>query len=174
MRQLGTGTRDKWEEAIRVHDRRVVLSLLAMGLPPDQARELAQAAWTRLIEKNAAGELEDIRLPGLAIRQARFLALDLLSQSKRERSKLCVVPDEQEAMDLEREVENRRRLDRTLAALAECPPTARKVFRLVYGAPRLSHADAAREAGISLQRVRQTLCETRQRLRAALAEESDA
>ena len=83
-------------------------------------------------------------------------------------------PDHPEAADLEREVDNRRRLDRTLAALAECPPTARRVFRLVYGAPRMSHADAAREAGISLQRVRQTLCETRQRLRAALAEENEA
>jgi len=176
--QLEIGPRDQWADAIRVHDRRVVLSLLAMGLGPDQARELAQAAWTRLMEKQAAGELNDIRLPGLVIRQARFLALDLLAQSKREPINLAVVPDSEpehpDATDLEREVDNRRRLDRTLAALAECSPKARRVFRLVYGPERLSHADAAREAGISLQRVRQTLCETRQRLRAALAEENEA
>lgn len=171
--QLATGIRDQWDDAIRLHDRRVVLSLLAMGLAPDQAREVAQSAWMRLMEKHAAGELEDIRLPGLALRQARYLALDLLAKTKRERN-LAVVPDAPEPRDLQREIESRQRLDRTLAALADCPPMARRVFRLVYGAPRLSHADAAREAGLSLQRVRQTLCETRQRLRLALAEEADS
>ena len=174
MGQLQPEQRDAWSDAIRQHDRRVVLSLLAMGLPPDAAREIAQAAWTRLMEKHAAGEIDELRLPGLAIRQARFLALDSFARGTRERSNLSVVPDPPAGPDLEQEVDSRRRLDKAMQVLSGCSPMARRVFRLVYGSPRLSHADAAREVGLSLQRVRQTLCETRRVLRRALAEEDES
>ena len=51
-------------------------------------------------------------------------------------------------------------------------PTARKVFRLVYATPGGTVSQAAKEVGLSLQRVRQILCETRRHIRRALAEET--
>jgi RNA polymerase sigma-70 factor (ECF subfamily) len=68
--------RAAWQQRISQHDHRVMMSLLAHGLPLDRAREIAQAAWTRLMENDRAGKLADIQLPGLAIAQARFLATD--------------------------------------------------------------------------------------------------
>ena len=52
--------RDVWDDAIRRHDRRVYLSVLALGLTPDRAREVVQAAWTRLMEQHASGALVEL------------------------------------------------------------------------------------------------------------------
>jgi RNA polymerase sigma-70 factor (ECF subfamily) len=164
-------TADPWDEAIRQHDRRVYLSVLALGLGPDRAREIAQAAWTRLIEQHARGALGEIELPGLAIRQARFLAFNELKRTKLETRTLAAVPDPPAPLDAERVASGREEIERVLAALATCSPTARKVFGLVYGRPGGNAAQAAAELGLSLQRVRQILCETRAHLRRALGEE---
>ena len=161
---------DPWDDAIRRHDRRVYLSLLALGLPPDRARELAQATWTRLIEQYAAGKLVELELPGLAIRQARFLALNELQRSKTELRVLAAVPEAAPEPALDRVIASRQELDRVLAALATCSPTARKVFRLVYATPGGTAATAAQAVGLSLQRVRQILCETRSHIRKSLEE----
>jgi RNA polymerase sigma-70 factor (ECF subfamily) len=163
-------TADPWDEAIRQHDRRVYLSVLALGLPPERAREIAQAAWTRLIEQHTRGALRELELPGLAIRQARFLALNELKRTKLETRTLAAVPDPPASPDAEHVVGSREEIERVLAALATCPPTARKVFGLVYATPGGNAAAAAEELGLSLQRVRQILCETRARLRRALEE----
>src|SRR5262245_13971973 len=80
--------RGVWEAVIRTHDRRVVLSLLALGLKPDRAREIAQTAWLRLMEKHAGVGLHSLTFPGLAIAQARFLALDDLRREDAERRRL--------------------------------------------------------------------------------------
>jgi DNA-directed RNA polymerase specialized sigma24 family protein len=162
---------DVWEDAIRRHDRRVYLSVLALGLAPDRAREVTQAAWTRLMEQHQRGALAEIELPGLAIRQARFLAFNELERSRVERRVLAAVPDPPEAPDTERVVGGREEIERVLAALATCSPTARKVFRLVYATPGGTAATAAASVGLSLQRVRQILCETRRHIRRALAED---
>jgi RNA polymerase sigma-70 factor (ECF subfamily) len=166
----GIAARDGWGDAIRRHDRRVYLSLLALGLPPERAREVTQAAWTRLMEQHRRGALVDVELPGLAIRQARFLAFNELSRTKVESRVLAAVPDPPAAPDTERVVGGRQEIERVLAALEACSPTARKVFRLVYATPGGSAASAAKAVGLSLQRVRQILCETRRQLRSALAE----
>jgi RNA polymerase sigma-70 factor (ECF subfamily) len=163
-------TDEPWDDAIRQHDRRVYLSVLALGLAPDRAREIAQAAWTRLIEQHARGALGEIELPGLAIRQARFLALNDLRRAKVETRTLAAVPDPPASPDAERVVGSREEIERVLAALATCSPTARKVFGLVYATPGGNAALAAKELGLSLQRVRQILCETRAQLRRALEE----
>lgn len=163
---------DLWDDAIRRHDRRVYLSVLALGLAPERAREVTQAAWTRLMEQHRRGALGEIELPGLAIRQARFLALNELERSRVERRVLAAVPDPPEAPDAERLVGGREEIERVLAALATCSPTARKVFRLVYATPGGTAATAAKSIGLSLQRVRQILCETRRHIRRALAEDT--
>jgi DNA-directed RNA polymerase specialized sigma24 family protein len=159
---------EPWDDAIRTHDRRVYLSVLALGLTPDRAREISQAAWTRLIEQHARGALSELELPGLAIRQARFLAFNELKRSKTEARTLAAVPDPPPPPDVERIVGSREEIDRVLTALATCSPMARKVFRLVYATPGGNAAAAAREIGLSLQRVRQILCETRTQIRRAL------
>jgi RNA polymerase sigma factor (sigma-70 family) len=159
---------EPWDDAIRQHDRRVYLSVLALGLAPDRAREIAQATWTRLIEQHARGALAQLELPGLAIRQARFLAFNELKRTKVEARTLAAVPDAPEAPDVERVVSGRQQIDRVLAALATCSPTARRVFRLVYATPNGTAATAAKEIGLSLQRVRQILCETRAHIRKSL------
>lgn len=159
-----------WDEAIRRHDHRVYLSVLALGLAPDRAREVSQAAWTRLMEKHAEGAFTELELPGLAIRQARFLALNEHARVKTEKRVLAAVPDEATSGDVEREVASRAQLGRVLAALETCSPMARRVFRLVYATPGGSAQTAAREVGLSLQRVRQILCETRNHIRTSLEE----
>jgi RNA polymerase sigma-70 factor (ECF subfamily) len=163
---------DLWDDAVRRHDRRVYLSVLALGLTPERAREITQAAWTRLIEQHQRGALDEIELPGLAIRQARFLAFNELSRTRVENRVLAAVPDPPAAPDTERVVGSRQEIERVLAALATCSPTARKVFRLVYATPSGTASQAAKEVGLSLQRVRQILCETRRHIRRALAEET--
>ena len=164
---MQTVTPDVWDDAIRRHDRRVYLSVLAMGLPPDRAREVVQATWTRLMEQHAAGALVELEFPGLAIRQARFLALNELQRRKVEMRVLAAVPEPAQP-DVDRIVASREQMARVLDALATCSPTARKVFRLVYATPGGSCASAAQEVGLSLQRVRQILCETRNHIRRAL------
>ena len=161
-------TADPWDAAIRQYDRRVYLSVLALGLPADRAREIVQATWTRLMEQHARGAIGELELPGLAIRQARFLALNELRRARREHRTLAAVPDLPPPADVEQLVGSREEFARVLAAVATCSPTARQVFRLVYGTPGGSAASAAKELGLSLQRVRQILCETRVHIRAAV------
>jgi hypothetical protein len=66
----------EWSRLIALHQHRVVLSLVAAGFSFERARELASEAWTRLMDKARRGELAELKLPGLAIVQARFLAWD--------------------------------------------------------------------------------------------------
>ena len=159
-----------WDDAIRRHDRRVYLSVLALGLAPDRAREIVQATWTRLIEQHANGALGELDFPGLAIRQARFLALNELKRRKVEMRVLSAVPESTPEPDVDRVIASRQQMERVLDALATCSPTAKQVFRLVYATPGGTCASAAQAVGLSLQRVRQILCETRNHIRRALEE----
>ena len=66
---------------------------------------------------------------------------------------------------IDRVVASRQEIDRVLDALATCSPTAKRIFHIVYATPGGSAAIAAREVGLSLQRIRQILCETRAHIR---------
>src|SRR5262245_60462429 len=68
------GDAEAWSWLIARHDHRVVVALLARGVPLDRARELAQETWLRLMQSQREGRLRELSLPGLAITQARFLA----------------------------------------------------------------------------------------------------
>ena len=68
------GDRRCWQALIARHERKLIVSLLARGLPLDRAREVAQETWTRLMESQRAGRLTHLTLPGLAIVQAGYLA----------------------------------------------------------------------------------------------------
>jgi RNA polymerase sigma-70 factor (ECF subfamily) len=170
------GDREAWGELVARHDHRVIVALLARGIRLDQARELAHQAWIRLIDQQRAGRLERLELPGLAIRQAVFLALDAarrreLAAHSLDHAAARAVHDA--AASAEDRLIRREQLQRAQAELARCSPSARRLFALLYRNPGMRHAEAARQLGLSVQRVRQILCEVRARLRAAIEEASD-
>ncbi len=163
-----------WAGLIERHSHKVVVALLARGLRLDEAREVAQETWLRLIEQQRAGRLQALSLPGLAIVQAGFL---LSNQRRRERvaarsDERSVMPSDH-ARTAEQDAMGRQRLSVLARALRDCPPSSRRVFELVYDRPELGYADVASRVGLSVQRVKQIVFEVRKRLRAAL-EEQDA
>jgi RNA polymerase sigma-70 factor (ECF subfamily) len=165
------GRRDAWHTLIARHQRRVVVSLLARGIPLDHAQDIANEAWMRLIEQQREGRLDALELPGLAVKQALFLALE---QGRRERARRAAPLEEgagdvyDPAADPERRALSREALGRAYAALVGCAHHARETFALVYGGAGLTHAAAAARLGLSEQRVRQILCELRKKMRAAI------
>jgi RNA polymerase sigma-70 factor (ECF subfamily) len=161
------GDRGAWTELITRHNRRVMLSLLAHGVLPAQAKEMAQEAWLRLITQADAKKLPRLELPGLAIRQALFLAR---SEARKPGSSPAPLEDAPEASTdtLETQFFDRERLMKAHERLQDLSPSARAVFDRLYGDPQLSHAEVAARVGLSVQRVRQIICEVRKVLRAEL------
>ena len=119
-----------------------------------------------------------MRLPGLAVAQAAWLAREE-SRTRLRREAIVGVSlpgsetaggDEPVAPDAgpEQTAVGRERLELVVAELRRCPPRAQQVFEEVYGLPGASHSEVARRLGISVQRVRQIICEVRARLRRTL------
>jgi RNA polymerase sigma-70 factor (ECF subfamily) len=164
--------REAWDAIIRTHNHRVVVSLLALGLRPAQAHEIANDAWAKLLEKRAAGELDTMSFPGLVLAQARYLALDALRAAARERRR-------REGLDAIREHEvvveppvwSPRELQIIREAIAGCSASEQRVFRAVYDDPDAPHAKVADKVGLSVQRVRQILCDVRRTIRDRLDQE---
>lgn len=159
-----------WNTLIRTHDRRVWTTLLAMGADPDTASDVTQEAWIKLVQRARAGTLTELRLPGLAITQARFLYLNRLEGRK------DTVPTDDpdrplhladQAVDAEQRLASAQQLDRVLAELGGLPERTRAMMGAVYE-EGITAAEASARFGLSVQRVRQTLCEVRHRLRTAL------
>lgn len=171
------GRMDAWGALVQRHDRRVLVALLARGLRIDQAKDVAQETWLRLIEQQRAGRLASLTLPGLAVAQATFLACDAVRKSARVRRVEGGDADDaatdvaDPGADAEMRLIANQRLARAEAVLARCSPSARAVFRLAYGDAPLTHAEIAARVGLSTQRVRQIVCEVRKVLRAAIVEE---
>jgi RNA polymerase sigma-70 factor (ECF subfamily) len=159
------GDRDAWNELIRRHERRVVLSLVAAGVPPAQAREFAQDAWLRLINQSAQGKVQFLQLPGLVVRQALFLARSARRKLEGSQPEPDAAVDSAEVLYLTRE-----RLARARTLVERLNPSARAVFALLYGEPQLPHSEIAARVGLSVQRVRQIICEVRKVLRVELEE----
>lgn len=163
------GEREGWATLIDRHSHTVLLSLLAKGVPPERARELVQETWLRLIERQRAGRLAKLTLPGLAIVQAGFLAATDWRRAgvRREAPPAAAEAAPERADDL---LIRREELERVRRALAACSPGARRVFEHVYANPHRRYADLAAELGLSVQRVKQIVCEVRKTLRRALLE----
>jgi RNA polymerase sigma-70 factor (ECF subfamily) len=151
----------------------VVVALLGRGLGLERAKDIAQEAWLRLLEQQRAGRLRELRLPQLAITQATFLALD----DQRKNGRTLALADGFDAADPaplpSQQLIGEEQLARAQHVLAKCSPSARKVFSLVYGGGNLSHADVASRVGLSVQRVRQIVCEVRKELRREFEEDGD-
>ncbi len=168
------GDRAAWSELIARHNRRVMLSLLAQGILPSQAKEIAQEAWLRLITQADAKKLDRLELPGLAIRQAMFLARSDARKAGHSTVSLDEAPDEGNGESPEMAFLSRERLLKARERLNDFAPSARAIFEQLYGDPHLSHAEVAAQVGLSVQRVRQIICEVRKVLRAELEGGSNA
>lgn len=172
------GDASAWDALIARHNRRVMVSLLARGVPVERAKDIAQEAWIRLVEQQRAGRLTHLSLPGLAIAQAAFLSFEASRKEASRVEMLSAGPEGVDyadpAADLEARVVSSERLARAERVLATCHKSAQTVFRLAYGPSPKSHVEIAHAAGLSLQRVRQILCEVRKVLRDALEEDDDA
>jgi hypothetical protein len=138
--------REAWDEAFRSYQHQVVVSLVAAGVRPDRAVDLAQATWTRLMEQDRAGKLAEVRLPGIALAQARLLALEDRRREVRRPGMSIADDDEMEssAADPEQHALDREQIERALAVVAAAAPTAQRVFRLVYGDPPVAYENALR------------------------------
>ncbi|MEM9462007.1 MAG: sigma-70 family RNA polymerase sigma factor [Myxococcota bacterium] len=159
-----------WNEMMRRHGRRVVVALVSRGVPLERAKELAQDAWMRVIDRHRAGLIREVSLPGLIITQAGFLARDDMRRTER-RARLGE-PNRQAsrdvALDLEQQLDARQQLRVVRSVLDRASPNARRVFELLYGEKALTPNETAAELGLSVQRVRQIVCEIRKRIRAEL------
>ena len=170
------GQSSAWDEIVRRHSHRVLLVLLARGVLWDTAHDLVQEVWLRLVRQQRAGRLQSLALPGLAIAQAGWLAREEGRTRRRHETIMSGRPaevtvddvDHDPGVDPEEQAIRRDRLDRIRRELEVCPPRARQIFLAVYGPEGRSHAEAARDLGLSVQRVRQALCEVRARVRTAL------
>jgi RNA polymerase sigma-70 factor (ECF subfamily) len=170
------GDSDAWAELIQRNDRRVRLALLARGLAPEEARECAQEAWARLLDRERRGELRELRLPGLAITQAIFIALDARRRAARAPVLLHAAAAELEIADSSASAEEtllgKRRLERARQAVGMLSASMQAVFRAVFvEAGRPSYAQVATRLGLSEQRVKQIVCEIRAQVRSALDQE---
>jgi RNA polymerase sigma factor (sigma-70 family) len=169
-RALG-GDLTAWNALVLKHNHRVVVSLLARGVRIDRAKDLAQDAWLRLVERQRQGKLSHLQLPGLAMAQAAFLALEAARRARRNAPQ----GDERlaaEVVDPQASAETRLLAEEQIAraeeVLSRCSSSAKRVFQLVYGREGLNHSEVAARVGLSLQRVRQIVCEVRELLRAAV------
>lgn len=167
------GERAAWEALVALHDRRIVVSLLARGVPIDRARDLAQETWARLWEQHREGKLGRLELPGLAVRQAAFLAMD--EARRRARSRDAELDEASDVVDgsppSDDSLASKEQIARAISEIGRLTPRARQVFAEVYERPDRPHAETAERLGLSVQRLRQTLCEVRARLRAAMEDD---
>jgi RNA polymerase sigma-70 factor (ECF subfamily) len=142
--------------------------------------DLVQEAWMRLMAQQRSGQLRTLELPGLAIAQASWLA----REARRTWARRATIAPTVAATGIEAEVADPREGNdpaaraeqdelarRVRLALAACPPRMQQVMLAVYGREPRTHAEVARELGLSVQRIRQTVCEARARIRRALAEQ---
>jgi DNA-directed RNA polymerase specialized sigma24 family protein len=165
---LSQPARAVWDGLVRQHARHVVLSLVARGAHPELAREIAQQAWVRIYERHRAGLLPRLEVPGIVIQQAAFLLADsrrrdarLAQSDPREVQAPCFPEPRLIARDV---------VHRVREVVAKCPGGQQRIFWAIYEDPGASHAEIAEGLGISLQHLRQTLLQVRNRLRAELQE----
>ncbi len=155
-----SGDRSAWNALIVRHQRQVVLSLISAGVRPAQAKEFANDAWLKLMERADDRRLAFLQLPGLVVKQALFLA--------RSAGRRLDTPPEPFAVDVdsaESSFLTRERLMRARQRVETLSGSSRAVFLQLYSEPTLSHAELAQRVGLSVQRVRQIICEVRKVLR---------
>ncbi len=166
--QARAGNRDAWNRLALHYSRRVVVALLADGLPLDVAQELAQQAWSFIWTKHHNGTLSDLQIPGLIIAQARFFAKDRHRHNVKQSQALW--PDAESSAAPDRQVIHAQVLQRVQTELQKRSLVQQRIFLAAIVDVR-AHEDIARAESLSIQRVRQIIWEVRQSLRASLGPE---
>lgn len=164
-----------WDRLIEQYSRRVVVALLARGVPLERAKEIADDAWVRIIQQHRAGRLPELKIPGIVIMQAMFLARDAQRVSMRRAAVDARIGGDYGLQgsgndDVEGQLAAREQLRRIAKVVEAASPTARRVFELSYGESNRDPSEIAEEIGISIQRVRQITCELRKRIRGVVGE----
>ncbi|MEM6294496.1 MAG: sigma factor-like helix-turn-helix DNA-binding protein [Myxococcota bacterium] len=155
----------------------MVVSLIAKGVLPERAKELAQDAWLRVIQNHRRGKLTELKVPGVVIKQATFLLHDDRRRSSSRYSYESVdgsVQPHRDERELEGQAAARHQLRKVREIINRAHPNARRVFEMMYDGEARSAAEIADVLGLSVQRVRQIACELRKTLRAELHGGSDA
>lgn len=162
-----TTTSLPWADWAQQYDRIVWLRIVAHGIDPERASEIKQEVWELLFRRYQRGALGEVTMPGLALAQADFLAG---SERRLKRTQdIGLQPNEQTVDAKQFEPEHvaiqRARLRRVASVVGASSKTTQRVFELHYSPPCLSTFEIAVRLNITEQRVRQVICELRERLR---------
>ncbi len=162
-----------WEAMIRTHGPRVLAHLVASGVRIDQAKELANDAWTKLLESQREGRLtmSEMKMPGLILRQATFLAIDAARRRRLQEMPLEAPEAVDEAPGIEEVLTSREQLERARTAFDGASRAEQRIFLALYEQPHLTAREIADQLALSPQRVKQVAYEIRKRIRTALEEE---
>lgn len=158
-----------WELYYRSHNHGIWKFFVSVGIPPHRARDLSHEVWARLIDRWRDGAFAEIKMPGLAQKQAEYLAWRYLRRSRRlSFSNVVELSDRRTARlmeDGELKFVSRETLQHVLREVGQCRKTLRLVFEKTYSPPCLTPAEVAAELGCSTEYVHQCLAELRNRLR---------
>lgn len=168
---------ERWDPRVRRHHRKLVVYLIARGVPARDAEDIANEAWLVLWRKRGRLEIEDeAGFIALAKRQAWFIALDRFRAPKEE----SATPNQDEqpdpaaeetepgaaststnALEALEQAERRRLLAEAILTL---PAGWQRVLHLAYFEER-EHKEIAEALFISVQRVREIIQDAKARLR---------
>ena len=160
--------RTEWNETIRAYGPRVIAHLAAQGVRIDRAKEIANDAWTRLLEGQRDGRLGEMKMPGLVLQQATYLARDAARRGRWEITGETLPDVVDRAPSMEDVLTSKETLARARQAFDGSPPAEQRIFLALYEEPQRSGRDIAVAFGVSEQRVKQVAYEVRKRIRAAL------
>jgi RNA polymerase sigma factor (sigma-70 family) len=157
------GDREAWGVLYLRYNGQVVMRLVQRGYNPTAALDHAQQAWTRLMERATRGELGELKVPGLIITTATHLAIDTLRKEGREDELTDGKISARDDRPGDR-IDAATRLQRTMEALQRLPRRARELFTTCMVDPDRPQAEIAKEQGVTLQHLRQTLYDVRKKL----------
>lgn len=157
-----------WDDQMQKFGRRVIVSLIARGVLPERAKELAQDAWFRVIQNHRRGKLTELKLPGVVIKQASFLLADERRRSANKYGYESFDANHRDERELEQQAAARHQLRKVQQVIEHAHPNARAVFQMMYDGEARTATEIAQALGLSVQRVRQIGCELRKRLRREL------
>src|SRR5438874_1831842 len=122
----------EWNALVKRHERAVLLALLSWGVRIDRARDLAQETWMRLYANWQRGKLDRLELPGLALTQARFLAVNDRARGREMASLEAMHEPAVGQPSAEERLVSAQVLARARDEVARLTPAARHVFETVY------------------------------------------
>lgn len=126
-----------------------------------------QETWLKLFEKHQRGELAQLELPGLAIRQALFIASDVARKTRAQATQSIEAQDDRTSpepnpVDI---MIARQELGAARGVIAGLPERQRTIFEWHFRNASQSHEATAAALQISVQHLRQTLCDIRKQVR---------